>query len=493
MRQRCANSEQPRVAQRGWHALTVALAIWLVLVSLPIGSGQVSAAPPDGDGARQEPVAAEAAPEQEGAPDAESDDPAEVQRLTSRDAIARASVRPRGLEAPMQLRQEAGEASPSADEPPDPGDGEPSSSRGGTAKTAERQPRESKPSRGIRVWPMRADSYSFSQAFGCVPQIAHFYQPGEGCPPEAPVIHHGIDMAAPEGTPFYAAASGWVTESGHDREVGVANTRIIIQHEGRNDGYATEYLHWIASFVEVGDYVEAGEFIGEVGSVGYSTGPHLHFSVIDLDSGGNLDPVAWLPDEPEYEGYRGRQPRERAVMRLPAGTTAGVPEYADPAPPAPPARYDLRAAGVDHQGRDREDRQRKRDRKERKDQKEGKKSSGAARAESSPDSDESVAPAGNADNGKKTERTRTRERDKDGRSTTRSERGDDASGSKRKSSEKRADKADKRSGEEPSDAANAPESGKKSGKKHDNRSVSNGHAVDQRETPSGKKDRKKKS
>jgi len=183
---------------------------------------------------------------------------------------------------------------------------------------------------------MPARSYTFTQEFGCVPQLGNLYFPGEGCPTSAPVIHTGVDLAAPEGTPFYAAASGWVTLADYDRPTADANTRIIIQHDGRNEGYATDYLHWIASYVEEGDYVHAGDPIGEVGNVGFSTGPHLHFSVTDLDTGEFIDPLRWLPDKPGLEGYVRRTPAAR--LRLPAGTTAGQPESADPAPPPPPVK-----------------------------------------------------------------------------------------------------------------------------------------------------------
>ena len=139
-------------------------------------------------------------------------------------------------------------------------------------------------------------------------------------PRRRPVFHTGIDLAAPEGTPFYAAASGWVTLADYDRPTADANTRITIQHDGRNEGYATDYLHWVASYVEEGDYVHAGDPIGEVGNVGFSTGPHLHFSVTDLGTGEHVDPLRWLPDEPGLEGYVSRMPNAR--LRLPAGTTA---------------------------------------------------------------------------------------------------------------------------------------------------------------------------
>ena len=185
-----------------------------------------------------------------------------------------------------------------------------------------------------RVWPLPDGSFVFTQAFGCVPQLGNLYLPGPGCPADRPVIHTGIDLAAPEGTVFYAAASGWVTLAGYDRPTPDANTRIIIQHDGRQEGYSTEYLHWVASYVAVGDYVHAGEPIGEVGNVGFSTGPHLHFSVIDLATASTSTPWRWLPPDNNSGAYKGRLPS--AQMRLPAGTTAGQPEEADPNPaPAP--------------------------------------------------------------------------------------------------------------------------------------------------------------
>ena len=255
------------------------------------------------------------------------------------------SARQRGLEAPVQLEQEEPqggyqrqEEDKSPDKPenvePDPGDG--------PVRKQHELAQKRKPNRdqlNIRVWPMPAKSYTFTQKFGCVPQLGNLYNPGEGCPAAAPVIHTGIDLAAPEGTPFYAAASGWVTLADYDRPTADANTRIIIQHDGRNEGYATDYLHWVASYVEEGDYVHAGDPIGEVGNVGFSTGPHLHFSVTDLDTGEHIDPLRWLPDEPGLEGYVSRMPHAR--LRLPAGTTAGQPEHADPAPPEPAVKEEV--------------------------------------------------------------------------------------------------------------------------------------------------------
>src|SRR5215212_4062151 len=249
------------------------------------------------------------------------------------------SVRLRGLEAPVELQQQDARG---ADRPPlegkTPAKQEKVERETGDGPVRNRQEAAKKPSgdrgqRDIRVWPLPRGSYTFTQHFGCVPQLGNLYFPGEGCPASAPVIHTGIDLAAPEGTPFFAAASGWVTLADYDRPTADANTRIIIQHDGRNEGYATDYLHWVASYVDEGDYVHAGDPIGEVGNVGFSTGPHLHFSVTDLSTGEFIDPLRWLPDEPGLKGYVSDMPH--AQLRLPAGTTAGQPESADPAPHSP--------------------------------------------------------------------------------------------------------------------------------------------------------------
>ncbi len=292
--------------------------------------------------------------------------------------------------------------------------------RSGTLVTARVRKRDEaseereRATQGIRVWPMPADSYTFTQQFGCVPQLGNLYFPGAGCPAEAPVIHTGIDLAAPEGTPFYAAASGWVTLAEYDRPTADANTRIIIQHDGRNEHYATDYLHWIASYVEEGDYVRAGDPIGEVGSVGFSTGPHLHFSVTDLNTGENIDPLRWLPDEAGLEGYVSRRPT--AQLRLPAGTTAGQPESADPAPPPPPVREDVPQNPPDESGN--------RERSERRDERKGDQRRAEKGDESATDvsdrdgkkrnRDEATSSEALAESAeeKKTERDRSRERER---------------------------------------------------------------------------------
>jgi murein DD-endopeptidase MepM/ murein hydrolase activator NlpD len=85
--------------------------------------------------------------------------------------------------------------------------------------------------------------------------------------------HAGTDIAAPAGTPIRAVAGGRVIESGNKGDYGNA---VVIQTE---DGRKMVYAHNSRNFVQTGDAIEAGEIIGEVGSTGRATGPHVHFEV----------------------------------------------------------------------------------------------------------------------------------------------------------------------------------------------------------------------
>ncbi|MPZ88780.1 MAG: peptidoglycan DD-metalloendopeptidase family protein [Nitriliruptorales bacterium] len=86
-------------------------------------------------------------------------------------------------------------------------------------------------------------------------------------------MHQGIDIGAPTGTPIYAAQPGCVTFAG--RQGGYGNL-ILLDHGG---GIVTAYAHQSRFRVSAGECVQAGQQIGEVGSTGNSTGPHLHFEV----------------------------------------------------------------------------------------------------------------------------------------------------------------------------------------------------------------------
>ncbi|WP_245816874.1 M23 family metallopeptidase [Geodermatophilus saharensis] len=104
------------------------------------------------------------------------------------------------------------------------------------------------------------------------------------------VLHGGVDIAAPIGTPIYAAASGTVARTGPATGFGLA---VYIRGD---DGAVTVYGHVNTEYVRAGERVRAGELIAEVGNRGQSTGPHLHFEVHPSGAmyGGQVDPVPWL-------------------------------------------------------------------------------------------------------------------------------------------------------------------------------------------------------
>jgi uncharacterized protein YgiM (DUF1202 family) len=87
-------------------------------------------------------------------------------------------------------------------------------------------------------------------------------------------FHKGIDIAAPEGTPVYAAEKGVIADAGYKNN-GYGNL-IIVKH---GNDMATYYGHLSKIIVAKGASVSKGELIGKVGSTGKSTGPHLHFEV----------------------------------------------------------------------------------------------------------------------------------------------------------------------------------------------------------------------
>jgi murein DD-endopeptidase MepM/ murein hydrolase activator NlpD len=87
-------------------------------------------------------------------------------------------------------------------------------------------------------------------------------------------MHEGIDIGAPQGSPVLAVATGTVEFAGWT-EGGYGNL-IEIRHA---DGSLTRYAHLSRILIQVGAAVTQGQAIGEVGSTGRSTGPHLHFEL----------------------------------------------------------------------------------------------------------------------------------------------------------------------------------------------------------------------
>jgi murein DD-endopeptidase MepM/ murein hydrolase activator NlpD len=85
--------------------------------------------------------------------------------------------------------------------------------------------------------------------------------------------HNGIDLAGAMGDSVSAAWSGQVIVAGYQKGYGNA---VIIEHPG---GRTSVYGHLSGISVEVGQTVHAGEKVGEIGTSGLSTGPHLHFEI----------------------------------------------------------------------------------------------------------------------------------------------------------------------------------------------------------------------
>ena len=113
-------------------------------------------------------------------------------------------------------------------------------------------------------WIKPLKSYTITSAFGMRIHPIH----------KVERFHEGVDMAAPQGTPIYAAKSGKVTTTSY--QAGGAGYYVSINH---GDGFASIYMHMTNYIVKPGQHVSTGQVIGYVGSTGGSTGPHLHFGI----------------------------------------------------------------------------------------------------------------------------------------------------------------------------------------------------------------------
>ena len=102
--------------------------------------------------------------------------------------------------------------------------------------------------------------------------------------------HRGIDVKADLGTPVFAAASGVVAASGVEPSYG-----NVVKIEHSNE-FVTIYAHHLQNFVHVGDVVETGQVIGQVGRTGRATAYHLHFEI--RYKGAVYDPLYLLPSPP---------------------------------------------------------------------------------------------------------------------------------------------------------------------------------------------------
>ena len=109
-------------------------------------------------------------------------------------------------------------------------------------------------------------------------------------------MHQGMDFAAEIGTDVFATGDGVVIQAGYNRGYGLS---IMVDH---GYGYKTRYAHLSKKFVNNRQRVKRGEKIGEVGSTGKSTGPHLHYEVHLRDVAQNPANYYFLDLTPEqYE------------------------------------------------------------------------------------------------------------------------------------------------------------------------------------------------
>ena len=97
-------------------------------------------------------------------------------------------------------------------------------------------------------------------------------------------MHRGLDFAAPRGTPVFAAGNGVVERAGR---YGAYGKYVRLRH---NSTYKTAYAHMsrYGKKIRAGRRVKQGQIIGYVGTTGRSTGPHLHYEV--LQNGGRVNP-----------------------------------------------------------------------------------------------------------------------------------------------------------------------------------------------------------
>ena len=100
--------------------------------------------------------------------------------------------------------------------------------------------------------------------------------------------HFGIDLAAPTGTPVYAPAGGVITMAEDD--LYYSGGTIILDHGA---GVFSTFLHMSKVEVKVGERIEQGDKMGEVGATGRSTGPHLDWRINWLSM--RLDPAFLVP------------------------------------------------------------------------------------------------------------------------------------------------------------------------------------------------------
>lgn len=146
--------------------------------------------------------------------------------------------------------------------------------------------------KGILSWPVNSvltQTYGPTSQTGFINNVYNF--------------HNGIDLRAAIGTPIRAAADGVISGVGNDGKYAYGKW-ITINHQ---NGLTTLYGHFSAQTVSVGQQVKRGQVIGYSGNTGFTTGPHLHFTVYATNTfriesrwygllpvGGSVNPLNYL-------------------------------------------------------------------------------------------------------------------------------------------------------------------------------------------------------
>ncbi|MDQ8705856.1 M23 family metallopeptidase [Streptomyces sp. LHD-70] len=142
----------------------------------------------------------------------------------------------------------------------------------GAVRLDEREPDTGRP------WVAPVEEYELSAGFG-------------GSGERWASRHTGQDFAVGIGAPVRAAGAGQVVRVTCGQGFGI---EIVVRHKG---GYYTQYAHLAAVTVDQGERVRTGQWLGQAGTTGNSTGPHLHFEVrLTPHFGSGVDPRTWLAE-----------------------------------------------------------------------------------------------------------------------------------------------------------------------------------------------------
>ena len=113
-------------------------------------------------------------------------------------------------------------------------------------------------------------------------------------------FHKGVDVKAAYGQPVPSVAGGTVVSAGSQGSYGLT---VVVEHDS---GIRTRYAHLSELAVRPGDVVARGQDLGRVGSTGRSTGPHLHFEV--LEEGRPVNPAVALEKLAKNDGFKEVRP-----------------------------------------------------------------------------------------------------------------------------------------------------------------------------------------